>query len=67
MKDCDKPVKIISDKDIDWFYRISPEGLAIREKDLHMILEDKNMPNDVKEAVKNVFPELKRRKRFGFV
>jgi hypothetical protein len=67
MKDCGKPVKIISDKDIDWFYKISPEGLAIQEKDLHMILEDKNMPNEVKEAVKDVFPELKRRKRFGFL
>lgn len=32
-----------------------------------MILEDKNMPNEVKEAVKDVFPELKRRKRFGFL
>ena len=32
-----------------------------------MILEDKNMPNEVKEAVKEAFPELKRRKRFGFL
>lgn len=67
MKGCSKPVKIISDKDIEWFYKISPGGLAMQQQDLHMILEDKNMPKDVKEAVKDVFPELKRRKRFGFV
>lgn len=67
MKGCGKPIRIIRDRDIEWFYKISPDGLAIPEKDLHMILEDKNMPKEVKEAVKEAFPELKRRKRFGFV
>lgn len=67
MKNCGKPVKIISNKDIEWFYKISPDGLAMQEQDLHMILEDTNMPKDVTEAVKDLFPELKRKKRFGFV
>ena len=67
MKNCGKPAEIISDKDIEWLYKISPNGLAISEKDLHKILDDKNMPKEVKEVVKEVFPELKRKKRFGFV
>ena len=62
MKDCGRPVEIISDKDIDWFYKISPNGLAINRKDLHTIIEDKNMPNDVKAAIKKVFPQLQKRK-----
>lgn len=66
MKDCGQPAEIISDKDIEWLYKISPNGLAISEKDLHKILDDKNMPQEVKEAVKKVFPELKGRKRFWF-
>ncbi|HEU4605831.1 MAG TPA: hypothetical protein VFS46_06285 [Nitrososphaera sp.] len=41
--------------------------MAISEKDLPKILDDKNMPKEVKEAVKEVFPDLKRKKRFGFV
>jgi hypothetical protein len=67
MKDCGKPAETISDKDIEWLYKISPNGLAISEKDLPKILDDKNMPKEVKEAVKEVFPDLKRKKRFGFV
>ena len=67
MKGCGKPIKIISGRDMEWFYKISSGGLAVQEKDLHLILEDKNMPKEVKEAVKDVFPELKRRKRFGFL
>lgn len=67
MKGCGKPIETISDKDIEWLYKISPNGLAISEKDLHKMLDDKNMPKEVKEAVKEAFPELKRKKRFGFV
>lgn len=48
---------------IEWFYKIHPEGLAINEKDLHMILEDKDMPEeDVKKAIREVFPELENKK-----
>lgn len=67
MKGCGKPIDIISDKNIEWLYKISPNGLAMNEKDLNRLLEDKNMPNEVKETVREVFPQLKKRKRFGFV
>jgi hypothetical protein len=61
MKGCELPVDAVSDADIEWFYRISPDGLAINEKDLHMILEDRNMPKEVKEAVKAAFPDVKKK------
>ena len=61
MKGCKKPVDIISETDIEWFYKISPEGLAINEADLHKILEDKNMPKDVKGMVREAFPRLKKK------
>ena len=67
MKDCGRAIEVISDRDIEWFYKISQTGLAIPEKDLHMIIEDKNMPADTKKAIKEVFPELERKKkRFWF-
>ena len=66
LKDCRRSIATISDKDIEWLYKISPNGLAINEKDLYKMLDDKNMPKEVKEAVKEVFPELKDRKRFWF-
>jgi hypothetical protein len=31
-----------------------------------MIMEDKTMPDDVKAAVRQAFPEIGRRKRFWF-
>lgn len=66
MKGCGKPIETISDKDIEWLYKISPNGLAMHEKDLDKILEDKTMPKEVKDTVKEVFPGLKGRKRFWF-
>jgi len=67
MKGCGKRIDIISDTDIEWFYKINAEGLAMDKKDLHKILEDRNMPDDVKAAVKQVFPDLEKRKRlFSF-
>lgn len=66
MKGCGKPIEIISEQDIEWLYKINPSGLAMNEKDLNKILEDKNMPNEVKEAVKQVFPELKEKKKRRF-
>jgi hypothetical protein len=65
MKGCSRSIDAISDIDVEWFYKISPDGLAINEKDLHMIIEDKNMPKEAKQAVKEAFPKLeKERKRF---
>lgn len=64
MKGCEKPVETISSKDIEWFYKINPGGLAMDEQDLHKILDDRNMPPEVKEAVKEAFPDLKARKKF---
>lgn len=61
MKGCELSVDAISDADVEWFYRISPDGLAINEADLHMILEDKNMPKEVKEIVKQAFPNVKKK------
>ena len=62
MKGCEREIEAISDKDIEWFYKISPEGLAIKEKDLHLILKDRNMPKETKAAVLELFPELGQRK-----
>jgi hypothetical protein len=58
MKGCGNPVEAVSDVDIEWFYKISPEGLAMNEADLHMILKDNNMPKDVKKTVRKVFPDI---------
>lgn len=67
MKGCSKPIETVSDKDIEWLYKINPNGLTMNERDLHRLLEDKSMPKEVKEIVREAFPELKRRKRFGFL
>lgn len=65
MKGCDKPVDVIRETDVEWFYRINPEGLAINESDLDKILADRNMPKDVKNIVKETFPHIdKKRLRF---
>jgi hypothetical protein len=60
MKGCGKPVTTVSNIDIEWFYKINPDGLAIEEKDLHKILQDRNMPKEVKEIMKETFPELRK-------
>ena len=58
MKGCANSVEAISDLDIEWFYKISPEGLAMNEADLHMILKDGNMPKDVKKLVRQAFSHV---------
>ncbi|MGI0006038.1 MAG: hypothetical protein ACREAO_03980 [Nitrososphaera sp.] len=58
MKGCANPIEAVSDLDIEWFYKISPEGLAMNEADLHMILKDGNMPKDVKKLVRQAFPHV---------
>lgn len=61
MSGCEKSVDIVSEIDIEWFYRISAEGLSMNEADMHKILEDRNMPKEVKEMVKKTFPKLKKK------
>lgn len=58
MKGCGKAANFISQEDIEWFYQISPAGLAIERKNLRMILQDKNIPIESKRKVKAAFPEL---------
>lgn len=59
MKGCIKQTVVISPIDIDWFYKINKDGLCINRDDLHMIIDDPNMPKDVKKQIQNVFPYLK--------
>jgi hypothetical protein len=58
MRDCGRPTVIISPIDIKWFYTINDSGLCINRKDLHMIIEDQNMPKDVKKTILRIFPHL---------
>jgi hypothetical protein len=66
MKGCELSVDVISEHDIDWFYKINPDGLAINEKDLNQIVRDKNMPEAVKNEIRKIFPQAMRKKRFWF-
>jgi hypothetical protein len=59
MKGCIKQTVVISPIDIDWFYKIKKDGLCINADDLHMIIDDPNMPKDVKKQIQNIFPYLK--------
>lgn len=58
MKGCANSITTVSDLDIDWFHKISPEGLAINKADLHMILKDGNIPKNVKKLVLQAFPHV---------
>jgi hypothetical protein len=58
MRGCNKSTVIISPIDIKWFYKISETGLSIDRKDLHKIIEDPNMPRDVKKEITKIFPHL---------
>ncbi|MGN6624762.1 MAG: hypothetical protein ACTHJ7_02345 [Candidatus Nitrosocosmicus sp.] len=59
MKGCIKQTVVISPINIDWFYKINKDGLCINRDDLHMIIDDPNMPKDVKKQIQNIFPYLK--------
>jgi ABC-type dipeptide/oligopeptide/nickel transport system ATPase component len=52
MSGCGKATLIISPIDIKWFYKIQEKGLCIHRKDLYKIIEDPNMPKDVKKQIK---------------
>ena len=58
MTGCTKSTVVISPIDIKWFYKINKLGLCIDRKDLHKIIEDPNMPKDVKRQITKVFPHL---------
>ena len=58
MTACNKPTVVISPIDIRWFYKIRETGLCINRKDLHKIIEDPNMPKDVKKEITKIFLEL---------
>jgi hypothetical protein len=58
MRDCGRPTVIISPLDIKWFYKINESGLCINRKDLHMIIQDQNMPKDVKKTILRICPHL---------
>ena len=55
MKGCNKSTVIISIIDIKGFYKISETGLSIDRKDLQKIIEDPNMPRDVKKEITKIF------------
>ncbi len=57
-KGCVKQTDMISPVDIKWFYKINKNGLCINITDLHMIIKDPNMSNDVKKEIKKIFPNL---------
>ncbi len=58
MKGCIKQTDIISPIDIKWFYKIDKNGLCINRADLYMILNDPNMPKDVKKQIEKLFSHL---------
>jgi hypothetical protein len=58
MKGCIRQTDLVSPIDIKWFYKINKEGLCIDRSDLHMIIDDPNMPNDVKKQIEMIFSHL---------
>ena len=58
MTGCTRSTIVISPIDIEWFYKINKLGLCIDREDLHNIIEDPNMPKDVKRQITKVFPHL---------
>ncbi|NOJ30442.1 MAG: hypothetical protein DA328_09780 [Nitrososphaeraceae archaeon] len=55
MKECTYPTTVISNVDIDWFYKINKNGLCIRYHDINKIIEDPNMPLTVKKQISKIF------------
>ena len=58
MTGCTKSTVVISPIDIKWFYKINKQGLCINRTDIHKIIEDPNMPRDVKKQITKIFPHL---------
>jgi hypothetical protein len=55
MRGCNKQTVKLSLENIKWFYKINKNGLCINRDDLHKILEDPNMPTDVKTKIQSIF------------
>jgi hypothetical protein len=55
MKGCNRSTLIVDLMDITWFYKISETGLCINKSEIHKIIEDPNMPKDVKKQIQKVF------------
>jgi hypothetical protein len=55
MKGCGRITVVISPIDIKWFYEISKTGLCINRSELYKIIDDPNMPNNVKRQIQEVF------------
>ncbi|MFZ0202924.1 MAG: hypothetical protein WAL46_04425 [Nitrososphaeraceae archaeon] len=55
MKGCSRSTLIVDPIDIKWFYKISETGLCINKNEIHKIIEDPNMPNDVKKQIRKIF------------
>jgi hypothetical protein len=58
MRGCNKQTDILSCDDIKWFYKINKSGLCITRTDLHMIIQDPNMPKDVKKQMQKIFTNI---------
>jgi hypothetical protein len=58
MRGCIKQTVVLSPTDIKWFYKINKDGLCIDRDNLHMIIDDTNMPKDVKKQIEKIFPHL---------
>jgi hypothetical protein len=58
MRGCDKKTHMLSSDDIKWFYKINKKGLCITRTDLHLIIEDPNMPKDVKKQIQKIFTNI---------
>jgi len=58
MKGCNKQTDVVSPTDIKWFYKINKNGLCISKIDLHKIIEDNNMPKDVKKQIQKIFSDI---------
>ncbi|HEU5121188.1 MAG TPA: hypothetical protein VFT71_09375 [Candidatus Nitrosocosmicus sp.] len=55
MTGCRKQTVDVSLENINWFYKIDKNGLCINRDDLHLIIEDPNMPDDVKKKIRKIF------------
>jgi hypothetical protein len=55
MSSCRKQTVNVSLENINWFYKIDKNGLCINRDDLHFIIEDPNMPDDVKKKIRKIF------------
>lgn len=58
MRGCSKRTIMTNPINIDWFYKINKMGLCINKNDLHKIIEDPNIPKQVKKQIGKIFFNL---------